>query len=118
MHNNCRKTFWTITNCSLIFVMFDATRKNRPQYFFHWKNCLFSKICVFNNLLGPKKMLLLVPQQLSEYLVEPYKLFPEVCHTRCYEKNWATIFFSLEKLPFFSEIGVLNNLLGPEKELL
>ena len=43
---------------------------------------LFSKIGDFNNLLGPKKVLQYVPEQLSEMPVDPYKLFLEVYHTR------------------------------------
>ena len=35
--------------------MLNTTRKNRLNFFFHLKVCLFSKICVFINLLGPKK---------------------------------------------------------------
>ena len=45
-------TFCTFIRCLLTFVVFDATRKYGPQYFFHWKVCLFPRIFVFNNLLG------------------------------------------------------------------
>ena len=30
-------------------------RKNGPKFFLHWKVAFFSKLCVFNNLLGLKK---------------------------------------------------------------
>ena len=36
--------------------MLDNTGKNRSNNFFHWKGCpFFSKMCVFDNLLGPEK---------------------------------------------------------------
>ena len=72
---------------------------------------IFSKICVFNNTLGHKQLILLLPQQLSEYRVDPNKLFLEVCHTRYHEKKWSTIFFT-GMIAFFPEIFVFNNLLG------
>ena len=58
---NCQNTLLTLIICSLTFFMFDKTRKKRPKTFLHWKDCLYSKLCVFNNLLGPKEMLLYVP---------------------------------------------------------
>ena len=39
---------------SMTFFMVDKSRKDRPKTFIHWKDCLFSKLCVFNNLLGLK----------------------------------------------------------------
>ena len=35
--------------------MSDNRRKHGPKFIPHWKFCLFSKICVLNNLLGAKK---------------------------------------------------------------
>ena len=40
------------------------------------------KICVFNKLIGPKGLILLLRQYLPEYLLDPHKLFPEACHSR------------------------------------
>ena len=42
----------------------------------------FSKTCVFNNLLGVTEINFYFPQQLSEYLLDPQKLSPKVCHNR------------------------------------
>ena len=70
------------------FFMFDNRRKNRPQKFFHWKvRLFFSKTWFFINLLGPKELILLLSQYLSEYLLDLYSLSFEVCHTRYYEKK-------------------------------
>ena len=54
-HSNCQKTLWTHLKRHLKFVTLDETRKNWPKYFLHWKDCLFSKVCVSNNLFYPKK---------------------------------------------------------------
>ena len=53
----CQNTMWTLMNCSLRFVMFYNTR-NQANIFFHWIDCLFSKNCVFHNLLGVTEMIL------------------------------------------------------------
>ena len=36
-----------LQNCSMTFFMFDTKRKNRPQLFFHWKDCLFFRNLCF-----------------------------------------------------------------------
>ena len=86
--------------------MFDNRRKNRPQCFFHWKDGLFfSKICVFINLLGHKKI-------WSYY-------FHSNCHKTLWtlincslrflildkrRKNGQTIFFCGKVSPFFKNL--------------
>ena len=67
------------------------------------------------NLLGPKKMLLSFAQSMSKHLVDPDKLFLVIFHVRWNEKEEAKVFSSLERLPCFSQLCVLNNLLGPKK---
>ena len=63
--------------CSII------EEKTGQIVFFSWKVCLsFSKNCVFNNLLGSKEKILRLQQYLSEYFVDPYKLFRELFHSR------------------------------------
>ena len=63
-HSNCEKSFLILINCSWSFVMPGSAGNIGQICFFHWKYCLFfSKICVFNNLSGHKKVLLLVIQQ-------------------------------------------------------
>ena len=61
--------------------MFDKTRKNVENFFFTGKTAFFKKFD-FKNLLGAKELIFLLPQYLPEYLVDPDKMFPEVCHTR------------------------------------
>ena len=89
--------------------MFDIGTKNRPQKFFHWKfRLFFSKIWFFINLLGPKELILLLPQYFSEYLLDFYTSSLEVCHTRYYEKKRHRNIFSLEILPFFFRKFVIS----------
>ena len=47
-HSNCHITLWTFIKFSLTFFTFDNTRKARPNYFFHWKVCLFLQKLVFS----------------------------------------------------------------------
>ena len=57
----CQITMWILMSCSLLFFMFDNTRKNRPKLFFSLEILtLFSKSCVFNNLLIDKEMIFLL----------------------------------------------------------
>ena len=82
--------------------MFDYKRKNRLQFFFHWKNRLFfSKTWFFINLLGPKDMILLLPQYLSEYLWDLHNSSFEVCRTRKYEKKNRPKYFTHWKVCLF-----------------
>ena len=50
-----------------------------------WKQLIF-EMFVSIDLLGPEELILLVRQQLSEYHVDPYKMFPKICHFRQNEK--------------------------------
>ena len=38
---NCHVTLWNLISCSLTFVMFYSTRRNRQKSFLHGKGCLF-----------------------------------------------------------------------------
>ena len=99
------ETLWTLRNCPLMCVTLHNIRRFRPKCFLHWKICLFSKICVFNNLLGPKRIVILFSQWLPENLVDPHKLFLEVCKIVKYDNlriDW-TNFFPLEEVPSFFE---------------
>ena len=52
-HNNWQNTLWTLTNCSLTFVMFGNLGRKRPKSSLYWKVCFsLKKTCVSNNLLG------------------------------------------------------------------
>ena len=57
-YSNCQKTFWTLIYCSVKWVNSIIRGKMGHNIFFTGKIAFFSKICVFNNFLGPKKMLL------------------------------------------------------------
>ena len=59
------------------------------------KNAFFWEI-VFIDLVGPHEMILYLSQYLSQYLLDSFKLFFEVFHTRYYLKNLAETIFSLE----------------------
>ena len=43
----------------------------------------------FQQPLGPKKVILLLSQQLSQDLVDPCELLPEVCRARYYQEKRA-----------------------------
>ena len=98
--------------------MFDNRRKNRPQFFFTGKFTFFSeKIWFFINLLGPKELIWLIPQYLSEYLLDFYNSALGLCHTRYYMKKRRWNNLSTGKIAVFSKICFLNNLLGLKKML-
>ena len=53
-------TSWTLTRCSLRFVILDNSIiwEKRPKSFFHWKDCLFFQNFVFsNNFLGVTELM-------------------------------------------------------------
>ena len=100
----CQITFYAAWNCSLTFPEIDTTRKKRPICFsFHWSFSFFSKVCVFNNLLGLTEMVLLLAQYLSDYFLEPYWFFPEICQIGYHEKGWPNC-FSIERLAYFRNL--------------
>ena len=114
-HSNCQSTLSTLIYCSLRFVTNDNRRKIGQNFSLTEKIDFFSKPLVFNNLLGVTEKILQSPKKMSEYFVDPYKLSREVCHTRQCGKKCAKNFPLLESLPFFYQIFVFNNLLGPKK---
>ena len=46
----CQNTSSNLINCCLRLVILDNTRK-KAKIFSYWKDCFFSKICVFQQLL-------------------------------------------------------------------
>ena len=68
---------------------------------------------MFNNLFGPKELILYYQQWLSQNLMDSSKVFPEVCHNRYFEENGAKIFRHRENL--FFEMFVSIDILGPKK---
>ena len=69
------------------------------------------------DLLGPEGMILSFAQQMSKNLVNPDKIFTDICHVGWNEKKGAKI-FSLERLPFLSKLCVFNHLSDLGKMLL
>ena len=56
----------------------------------------FSKVCVFNNLLGVEEVILELASQKLKKLLEPNKLLLEVCNKRFFEKRRPKSFFHRE----------------------
>ena len=116
---DCQNIFQTHINRPLRFVILKKKRDKEAKFISSLERLLFSsKVCVSNNLLGPRELILLLPQYLPEHLVDAYILFLEFCHTRKYEKKRPKPFFPLERLPFSSKICVLNNLVGVRETIL
>ena len=118
-HSVCETTFWNFINRSLRFLTLDSARKNRRKTSLHWADCLFfSKVCVFNNLIG----------------------FTEISsnfHSKCQNTSWTPIncqlrFVTLDKARknrpksflhwkvclFFSKLFVFNNFLDVTQIIL
>ena len=56
---------------------------------------LFFEMFVSVDLLGAKYMFLSFGQEFSKHIVDPYKLFPDICYVRYHEKkNRPKIFFT------------------------
>ena len=70
------------------------------------------------NPLGPKEMLLSIAQSMSKHFLDPYKVFLVIFRVQWNEKKEAKVFSSLERLPSFSQICVLNNLVRAKKTLV
>ena len=96
--------------------MLDNTGKCRPKFFLHWKDCLFfSKICVFNNLLGPEKCSYEIHSKYQNTLWTFIKCFMSFFLLDNTGKTGETFFFHWKGCLFFSEVLVFNNLVGPKK---
>ena len=96
--------------------MLDNTGKCRPKSFLHWKDCLFfSKICVFNNLLGPEKCSYEIHSKSQNTLWTFIKCFMSFSLLDNTGKSGQTFFFHWKDCLFFSEVRVFNNLVGPKK---
>ena len=84
------------------------------NFFFTGKTTTFSKICVFNNLLGPRVFILIFPQLMSDYLVDTSKSslrFVILDKTRQnrpkFSLHWKDCFF-FQKFVFSSTSQVPN----------
>ena len=62
-----------------MFVTLDDTRKN--DFLSSWKQ-LFFEMFVSIDLLGPREMILSIAKNLSNYILDPDKLLPDICHVQ------------------------------------
>ena len=87
-------------------VSHSITREEIGQnLFFTGKVAFFSsKICVFNNLLGPIELILFLPQQMPEHLVALINSFLRFFYTRYYEKKESINFFHWKDCLFFKNV--------------
>ena len=110
---------WSLIICPLRFLKLDNTRKNDSKLFFSLEILPFvSKICNFDNLLGPEKCSYKMYSNGIRKLLDPYYKSPEVCHTRYHEKKRLQTIFLTGKVAFFSKACVFNNLWGPDERIL
>ena len=113
-HNFVQKSFWNFKKCSLTFVMFDKTGKKAKFFSLLEFLPLSSKICVFNNHLGPEKCCYKFNstyQKTLSTLINCYLIFFLLDNTG---KIGQTICFT-RKVVFFSQEFVFStNPLGPK----
>ena len=102
---------------SLTLVTLDSTRRNEPKIFLDVETALFEMFASMY-LLGPKEMTQSFAHYLSKNLVDPYKLFPDICHFRYYGKNRPKSFLHSKLCLFLSSFCVFNNLINPKKMIL
>ena len=110
-------TLWTLIKCSLTLFSVNITRKTGPKYFLQWKNSLFFKRFVFNNLSGRKETIFWLPHQILEYLMNSHRQFTGNCHSRCYAVIGTEVFLYWKNSIFWKK-RVFNNVLGPEGMIL
>ena len=113
---NCQNSLMSPLNCILSLVTLDNTTKMGQKFFLSWKK-LFFELFVSIGFLGPKELILLLPQYLPEYPLDPYKVLLEASHTRWFEKSLQLFFFT-EKIAFFSKSCVFNNFLSVTEMIL
>ena len=105
---------WTLILCSLSFFMFDETRRKRPKVFFSLETLsCFSRLCVLNNLLGPKKRSFIFQSNCQNGLrtvINCSLIFVTLDDTR---KKGQKLFSSLKQ--FFFEMFVSIDLLGSKE---
>ena len=77
--STCQTSLWALINWSLMLVTLDDTRKN--DFLSSWKQ-LFFEMFVSIDLLGPREMILSIAKNLSNYILDPDKLLPDICHVQ------------------------------------
>ena len=100
LHHTRWKTLCTLIYCSLTFFVFDNAGKKWGSFFIPWLECLFSKICVFNNLLRPKEWSYYYHSNCQIIFLAPIKRFlrfDTLDNLRKHKANtfvhWKTAFF-------------------------
>ena len=109
-HKNCRNTFWSLTNCPLSFVTFDYTRKKGQNFFFTGKIALFSKLCVFQQLLRCYRSDVITSTVLVQITFGPLKNVPGGLSHSIIRQKGPKSFFHWKVCLFFQKL-VFNNLL-------
>ena len=78
------------------------TKRKIGQIFCSLERLPLSKTLCFQQLPGPKELILLLPQKMSKNLVDSYKLFPEVYHARFYQENRPKTFVTVKTSIFLN----------------
>ena len=115
MLNIIQNTLWPRLLCSLLSFILRKTSKNRWNEIPNSKFSLFSKTCVFNNVLGVTEEIFKLALNLLEYFLEPNIIILDVVNTRYYEKKKAKVLYSNEKIVFLKQIS--EDLLGPTETI-
>ena len=96
-HSICQHYFGTLTNHPRRFVTLEIKRESMLKSFLHWKDCFFSKTCVFKQPLrchGKDPITSTVTVKLP---VRPLQIVPwGLSHSKLREK-WGQILLSLER---------------------
>ena len=116
LHSKCQNTFWTALNYLLRFFPLDVTKKGQILFFTGKVAFIFSKKCVFNNLLDPDEMILDLRQWLSKKIVDPVNCYPRFVTLDSTRKNGKKSSFAGEQLYF--EMFVSIDLLGTIEMIL
>ena len=94
-YSNCQNSLWPLTKCPLRFVTLDITRKNRPQYFYHWKVCHFFQKFVFSTTSQVLKNALICSTVMTRKPFGPLQIFPGgLSHSIEREKIGHKVFFT------------------------
>ena len=89
----------------------------KANVLFTGKSAFYSKICVFNKLLGPKNWSYYFDINLSKIFLAHENRFLTFV-TLDNSKTIGQVYLFTEEVAFFQKISVFNNLLGPEEVIL
>ena len=96
------------------FVTLDNTRKKGPEFFLHWRNCLYFLKIVFSSKSYVLKYWSYNDLSNSRsFSMDPFEVSTEACYTRFYERKQAKLFLHCEDCLFQSKDCVFNNLASP-----